>query len=126
MVSSIGQYKSLKMNPHDLDNALKIQSKTFTNSENILFLSVIYQALLDVTASEIEDQVTSITAIRREATNWFFASIGVTSENFEFVCDYAGLKPSRVREFAAYVVNSDTKDEARKKLNLIWKGTKDV
>jgi ketopantoate hydroxymethyltransferase len=114
------------MNPHDLDNALKIQSKTFTNSENILFLSVIYQALLDVTASEIEDQVTSITAIRREATNWFFASIGVTSENFEFVCDYAGLKPSRVREFAAYVVNSDTQDEARKKLNLIWKGTKDV
>jgi len=125
VVSSIGQYKSLKMNLKDLDNILKLQSKPFTNSENMLFLSVIYQALLDITESEVENEVTSITSMRKEATNWFFASIGVTTENFEFVCDYAGLKPSRVREFAAYVINSETHNEARKKLNLIWKGPKD-
>ena len=125
VVSSIGQYKSLKMNPQDLNNILDFQSKKFTKSENILFLSVIYQALLDATVPKSSEETTSITSIRRQATNWFFASIGVTSQNFEFVCDYAGLRPSSVREFAAYVINSEGEHEARDKLNRIWKGTKD-
>jgi hypothetical protein len=30
-----------------------------------------------------------------------------------------------VREFAAYVINSGDGDEARSKLNLIWKGAND-
>ena len=117
MVSSIGQYKSLRMNHQDLNNILELQSKKFTKSENILFLSVIYQALLDATEPKKTEETTSITSIRRQATNWFFASIGVTSQNFEFVCDHAGIKPSRVREFAAYVINSDDEYEARDKLN---------
>jgi hypothetical protein len=125
VVSSIGQYKSLKMNQQDLNNILAFQSKKFTKSENILFLSVIYQALLDATVPKSSEETTSITSIRRQATNWFFASIGVTSQNFEFVCDYAGLTPSSVREFASYVINSDGEHEARDKLNRIWKGTKD-
>ena len=124
MVSSIGQYKSLRMNHQDLNNILELQSKKFTKSENILFLSVIYQALLDATEPKKTEETTSITSIRRQATNWFFASIGVTSQNFEFVCDNAGIKPSRVREFAAYVINSDDEYEARDKLNRIWKGDK--
>ncbi len=125
MVSSIGQYKSLRMNLQDLDNILELQSKAFTNSENTLFLSVIYQALLDATEPKVEEERTSITSIRKQATSWFFASIGVTCEDFEFICDHAGLKPSMVREFAAYVINSGDGDEARSKLNLIWKGTSD-
>ena len=125
MVSSIGQYKSLKMNLQDLDNILELQSETFTNSENVLFLSVIYQALLDITEPKVENERTSITSIRKQATSWFFASIGVTSQDFEFICDNAGLRPSMVREFAAYVINSDDKGKARNKLNLIWKGGKD-
>ena len=125
MVSSIGQYKSLKMNLQDLNNILQLQSKAFTNSENTLFLSVIYQALLDATEPKVEEERTSITSIRKQATSWFFASIGVTCEDFEFICDHAGLKPSMVREFAAYVINSGDGDEARSKLNLIWKGTSD-
>ena len=113
------------MNLQDLNNILKLQSKAFKNSENVLFLSVIYQALLDATEPKVENETTSITSIRKQATSWFFASIGVTSQNFEFVCDNAGLRPSMVREFAAYVINSDDKGEARNKLNLIWKGGKD-
>ena len=125
MVSSIGQYKSLRMNLQDLNNILQLQSKAFTNSENTLFLSVIYQALLDATEPKVEEERTSITSIRKQATSWFFASIGVTCEDFEFICDHAGLRPSMVREFAAYVINSGDGDEARSKLNLIWKGTSD-
>ena len=125
MVSSIGQYKSLRMNLQDLNNILQLQSKAFTNSENTLFLSVIYQALLDATEPKVEEERTSITSIRKQAKAWFFASIGVTCEDFEFICDHAGLRPSMVREFAAYVINSGDGDEARSKLNLIWKGTSD-
>ena len=125
MVSFIDQYKSLKMNLQDLNNILKLQSKAFTKSENTLFLSVIYQALLDATEPKVENERTSITSIRKQATSWFFASIGVTSQDFEFICDNAGLRPSMVREFAAYVINSDDKGKARNKLNLIWKGGKD-
>lgn len=112
------------MNPKDLNNILGFQSKKFTKPENLLFLSVIYQALLDVSNPKINDENTSITSIRNQATNWFFASIGVTSQNFEFVCDCAGLKPSNVREFAAYVINSESGYEAREKLNRVWKGVK--
>ena len=113
------------MNQQNINNILELQEESKKDSNNILFLSVIYQALLDATKSKSITESSSITSLRREATNWFFASIGVTSQNFEFVCDYAGLKPSRVREFAAYVINSETHNEARKKLNLIWKGPKD-
>ena len=121
MVSSIGQYKSLRMNHQDLNNILELQSKKFTKSENILFLSVIYQALLDATEPKKTEETTSITSIRRQATNWFFASIGVTSQNFEFVCDYAGLNPDKVREFASYVINSSDPKDIRSKLNTILK-----
>ena len=55
----------------------------------------------------------------KHAINWFFASIGVTSENFEFICDYADLNPNKVREFASYVINSDNNKEVRHKLNLL-------
>ena len=125
VVSSIGQYKSLRMNLQDLNNILQLQSEEFTNSENLLFLSVIYQALLDVTEPKVENETTSITSIRDQAAAWFFASIGIPSQDFEFICDNAGLKPSLVRDFAAYVINSDDPGEARNKLNLIWKGGKD-
>ena len=124
MVSSIGQYKSLRMNLQDLNNILQLQSEEFTNSENLLFLSVIYQALLDVTEPKVENETTNITSIRDQAAAWFFASIGIPSQDFEFICDNAGLKPSLVRDFAAYVINSDDSGEARNKLNLIWKGGK--
>jgi hypothetical protein len=43
----------------------------------------------------------------------------VTSENFEFICDYADLNPNKVREFASYVINSDNNKEVRHKLNLL-------
>ena len=125
MVSSIDQYKSLRMNLKDLDNILKLQSKAFKNPENILFLSVIYQALLDATEPKVENEKTSITSIRNQAKAWFFASIGVTCEDFELICDNAGLRPSMVREFAYYIINSDDKDEARSRLNFIWKGAND-
>ena len=113
------------MNRQNLNNILELQKESDNDGDTVIFLSVIYQALLDVAKSKKENESTSITSIRQQATNWFFASIGVTSENFEFICDYANLRPSQVREFAAYVVNSDDKREVRNRLNLLLKRKED-
>ena len=56
------------------------------NSEKRLFLSVILQALLDVSKNVItsNDKVN-----KARAESWFFAEVGVTCENFETVGGYA-------------------------------------
>ena len=98
--------------------------------ERRLYLAVIIQALLDA-SNKLNKMNKDKAIVRRNKINkdraiaWFFCSIGVTCDNFEFVCDYAGLRPSSVREFAAYVINSEGEHEARDKLNRIWKGAKD-
>ena len=121
MVNSTDLCKNLKMNQQDLDNIIELQKESNSRADNILFISVICQALLDATRPKVSNERTSITFIREEATAWFFASIGVTRQNFEFICDYAGLNPTKVRDFASYVINSDNKEEVRSKLNLILK-----
>ena len=113
------------MNQKDFNNILDIHLDSQKYPDRVLFVSVVLQALMDATQPKNNVESTSITMLREEATSWFFASIGVTSQNFEFICDYAGLEPKKVKDFAAYVINSDDRDEARSKLNLIWKGTSD-
>ena len=109
------------MNQKDLDNILEINKDTKKYSDRVLFISVVFQAILDATKPKTNTESTSITMLRDEATSWFFASIGVTSQNFQFICDYAGLKPKRVREFVSYVINSKNPEEIRSKLNSILK-----
>jgi hypothetical protein len=121
VVSSIDLFKNLIMNQKDLDNILEIHNDTKKYSDRVLFLSVVFQAILDATKPKTNEESTSITMLRDEATSWFFASIGVTSQNFQFICDYAGLKPKRVREFVSYVINSKNPEEIRSKLNSILK-----
>ena len=70
------------MNQQDLDNIIELQKEANSRTDNILFISVICQALLDATRPKVSNERTSITLIREEATAWFFASIGVTSQNF--------------------------------------------
>ena len=119
--SSIGQYKSLRMNQKDFDNILDIHLDSQKYPDRVLFVSVVLQALMDATQPKNNVESTSITMLREEATSWFFASIGVTSQNFEFICDYAGLEPKKVKDFAAYVINSKNPKEIRSKLNKILK-----
>ena len=104
------------MNQQNINNILELQEESKKDSNNILFLSVIYQALLDATKSKSITESSSITSLRREATNWFFASIGVTSENFEFICDHAGVEPGYVRSFAYEVIHSEDPRSFRYKI----------
>jgi len=92
------------------------------NSEKRLFLSVILQALLDVS----KNIVTSGDKVNKaRAESWFFAEIGVTCENFEMVCGMAGVEPSRARGFAYKVMKADNKRYLRNRIRSVLRGEDD-
>ena len=84
----------------------EIEEETFTCPERVLFLSVIFQALLDATKEKtiVESSRTSVE--RQHARAWFFCSVGVTCDNFEQICDHAGMSPTYTRSFAYKVIHS--------------------
>ncbi len=73
-------------------------------------MAVILQALLD--ATRIKGNIN-----KRRATSWFQCSIGVTCDNFEFICDHAGVNPGYVRSFAYEVIHSEDPRSFRYKIN---------
>jgi len=80
--------------------------------ERRLYLAVLLQALLDAS--------NKINMIDKEkASAWFFCSVGVTCDNFELICDGAGIEPSLVRSFAYEVINSKKKSKFRYKIYQI-------
>jgi len=89
------------------------------NSEKRLFLSVILQALLDVSKNVItsNDKVN-----KARAESWFFAEVGVTCENFETVCGMAGVTPSKARSFAYKVIKADNKKFLRNRIRSALRG----
>ena len=92
------------------------------NSEKRLFLSVILQALLDVS----KNIVTSGDKVNKaRAESWFFAEVGVTCENFEMVCGMAGVEPSRARGFAYKVMKADNKRYLRNRIRSVLRGEDD-
>jgi len=90
------------------DTLEEIYEQTKKDPHKSLYLSIIFQALLDASKPKRKNEESIIKLQRDQANAWFFASIGVTCENFEFICDYAGLTPKNVRKFAYHVINIST------------------
>jgi|TARA_R110001583_G_scaffold188274_1_gene350320 hypothetical protein len=80
--------------------------------ERRLYMAVILQALLD--ATNVASKIT-----KDRATAWFFCSVGVTCDNFEFICDSAGIEPTIVRGFAYDVINSEKKPDFKYRIYQI-------
>ena len=116
VVNFIDQYKNIWMKKNELKILEELHEKTKRHPDRALFLSVIFQALVDVTKPININEKTSIKLMRDRAASWFFASIGVTCENFEFICDSAGVDPKDIRKFAFHVVNSDKGGKIRTKI----------
>ncbi len=89
------------------------------NPHKVLYISVILQALLDLLKVEREEEASSITLERDQARAWFFASIGVTADDFNTVCTYAGLEPRKVRSFALKVINTGDQENVRRRISLL-------
>ena len=82
-----------------IDIFLDVEFNKKESPERGLFLSVILQALLDATNKKSKVH-------RDKAIAWFFCSVGVTCDNFEQICQHAGLSPSYTRSFAYKVIHS--------------------
>jgi hypothetical protein len=87
--------------------------------ERTLFLCVLLQALLDATKPTYEGEPNTSVIERDRAVSWFFASIGVTAQDFTDVCDLAGVDPSYMREFAFKVLKSGEVEYVRKRINAV-------
>ena len=87
--------------------------------ERVLFLSVLLQALLDATKPETSIEPEEEKVARRSAQAWFFASVGVTAQDFEEVCDLAGIEPVRMRTFAFKVLRSKEIKYVRRRINTV-------
>jgi|TARA_R110002020_G_scaffold71329_2_gene184364 hypothetical protein len=92
---------------------------TEKDAHKSLYIAVIIQALLDITKPEVEGEDNEIRIQRDQAHAWFFASVGVTCDDFEAVCHYAGLEPQKVRSFACEVIVSGDVENVRRKFSSI-------
>tara|TARA_R100001594_G_scaffold150465_1_gene211776 strand:+ start:580 stop:1014 length:435 start_codon:yes stop_codon:yes gene_type:complete len=86
--------------------------------EQLLFLAVVYQALLDATKEERHNDSEEVKRYRKEATNWFTVEYGTTATDFEEVCYLAGLEPRLTRSFAQKIFTKEIKFE-RKRINVL-------
>ena len=77
-----------------------------------LFNAVIMQALLDISKESAYPN-----EHREEAMAWFFSSVVSVIANFEEVCDYAGVKATKVRKCALRILESTDKESIRKQIN---------
>ena len=82
-----------------IDIFLDVEFNNKESHERGLFLSVILQAILDATSKKSKVN-------KDRAISWFFCSVGVTCDNFEQICQHAGLSPSYTRSFAYKVIHS--------------------
>ena len=82
-----------------IDIFLDVEFNKKESPERGLFLSVILQALLDATSKKSKVN-------KDRAISWCFCSVGVTCDNFEQICQHAGLNPSYTRSFAYKVIHS--------------------
>ena len=97
----------------------EIEKQEYNPTERILFLSVIFQALLDATKEKtiVESSRTSVE--RAHARAWFFCSVGVTCDNFEYVCENAGMDADYTRSFALKVIKSKEIKYVRQRIRRV-------
>ena len=125
MVSSIDQWKNIMIesdNLYDLSADVTVSSLydlTDKNGHKSLYVSVVLQALLDLTKPLSKSEDSSVQVYREQSRAWIFKEVGVTCEDFEEVCFYAGLEPSLIRKFAYNVVNSEDISDVRRNFQAL-------
>ena len=85
-----------------------------------LFMAIILRALLDVTKPKNIKETNRIKVDRRSAKAWFFATSGVTCENFETICDGAGIQPMVMRSITKQILNKKDIKNVRKRINSFF------
>ena len=97
----------------------ELEEENFTSPERMLFMSVIFQALLDATKEKTKVESSRTSVERANARAWFFSSVGVTCDNFEYVCENAGMNAEYTRSFAIKVINSKEIKYVRQRIRRV-------
>lgn len=107
----------MKMNEEpDIIHMELLFDKKKQSPEQYLFLSVVLQALLDITKT-VKSNKDSYYKARAKA--WFFCSVGVTCDNFEYICESAGMNAQYTRSFAIKVINSKEIKYVRQRIRRV-------
>ena len=72
-----------------------------------------------ISKPKTKSEDSSVQVYRDQAHSWIFKDVGVTCEDFEEICFYAGLEPSVVRKFATNVINSEDVSNVRRKFQAL-------
>ncbi len=88
------------------------------SNETKLWRAVIYQALLDATKPEADNEPQESVNDREKAIRWLTIVSGVTAAYFSDVCDFAGFNPSLMKQTAIRIANDPT-GFSRKRLNVL-------
>ena len=97
----------------------ELEKYEYSSPEKLLFLSVIFQALLDATKEKTKVESPRTSVERANARAWFFCSVGVTCDNFEYVCENAGMDAQYTRSFAIKVINSKEIKYVRQRIRRV-------
>jgi|TARA_R100001594_G_scaffold116948_1_gene152093 lysyl-tRNA synthetase class II len=95
------------------DDSLKDKFKS-------LYVSVIFQALMDLKKLNTSITDTSVSLHSEAAHSWFFTTSGTVCKDFEEVCDNADLKPTFVRQFAYDVINAGDDNNVEKRITKFF------
>ncbi len=71
---------------------------------------------MDLTKLNTSVTDTSVSVTRVNAHAWFFTTSGQTANDFEEICDNAGLDPMFVRDFAYSVVHEKGNKNVKKRI----------
>ena len=110
---------SVTVEAEDKDNAPP------KSPEQLLFLAVVYQALLDATKEKRLNDSDEVERYRQEAIRWVTLEYGTTATDFEEVCFLAGIEPNSTRTFAKKVFTKEMKFE-RRRINVLINSSDDV
>ena len=107
------------MNEEYTEILTELNKQEDSSPERILFMSIIFQALLDATKEKTKVESPRTSVERANARAWFFSSVGVTCDNFEYVCENAGMNAAYTRSFAIKVIKSKEIKYVRQKIRRV-------
>ncbi len=87
-----------------------------SSPERLLFLAVIYQAILDATRDETPTESDSIKRQRKEALDWFFKEKYI--DDLDTICDLAGINARWLTKIVKKIVDGDMPFD-RKRINVL-------
>lgn len=111
--SSVTSVSNVILNPVEDD-------KEESSPERLLFLAVIYQAILDVSREELPDESDLIKRQRREAISWFFDEKYI--DDLDEICYLAGINSRWLVRIVKQIVDGELEFD-RKRINVLINST---